>query len=144
MERMPSPEEKSESLKEKPKTIEELALKSFKSFRDRPDKPLSSYEEQNRLQGESGLGNKEATQKFIESKKDKYHISAINPPLATAQLFLESEAAKRIPESERQKLEERVEKAFLALKESREKKQITEEQVKEILNILDVIQPYLE
>lgn len=141
---MPSSEKQPEQAEKRPLTLKELTLIFFKSFRDRPDKPKYSYEEQKKLQQESARGGKEAIQKFIESKQDKYHISAINVPLGSARLFLDSEESKQIPESEKRLLQERVKKAFLDLEESGKKGQITEEQVKEVLNIMDAIQPYLE
>jgi hypothetical protein len=144
MEFMPSVEKQPEQPEKKAPTLKELILKSFKDFRDRPDKPKYSYEEQNKFQQESMRGDKEAAQKFIESKKDKYHISAINAPLVMAELFLESKESKQMPKPEKRLLQERIKKAYGDLEESRVKKQITKEQVEEVLNIMDAIQPYLE
>ncbi|MBI3046597.1 MAG: hypothetical protein HYY86_03635 [Candidatus Harrisonbacteria bacterium] len=152
-ESMLSPEEK------RPPTVKESILKSFQRFRNRPDKPKYTYEEQLELgerskevykkflkekTPETEKAHQELSAKFLESKADKKHISAIQAPLSAIELFLESKNSEYIPETKRGKLFDKVNDLFKKLETARQQENISDELVAEVLNFLDEMEIYLK
>ena len=142
-EKLPIPEGSKPVSPEEQKSDREIIKGLLENFLARPDDPGVPYEAQNRLQKES-RHNPEAAEKFIESKKSKYRLSALNIPLAVAKDFLESPKAKNIDSDKRQELIARVEKSYKDMDLAREKKLLIKEEVDAVVDIAKEILSYLE
>ncbi len=77
---------------------EKFTRGAFQRFLARPGIPKLSYEEQNELKKIGVPQTEEEAKKFAESKKDKFHVSAVSSVLGAAVMYLDSDSNKFSPE----------------------------------------------
>lgn len=155
METAPQPEKVAPKEKVISEPYQKLVRDLFKRFRERPDQPKYSYEEQHLLAEksskaeaayqiekteESRLLSEAAKKEFLESKSDKKHISTVWTPLAAAKYYLESEEAGIIPDDRRKELMGKIENIYVDLDIARDKQNIDDELIEKVLNVMGEIE----
>jgi len=121
----------------------EITLKHFERFLNLPANPRYSYEEQEKLE-KMILQSKDASKKFKESKKDQKHTSTINGVIGMAELFLKSDEAKDVSEELRSELMTKIETIYTNLEKATQKKNISDELVESVKEIIYKVKPFLE
>ena len=142
METAPIPEKSFEKETEK-LTENALFKKKFDYFLSLSDDPGIPYSEQNKLLELSQKGDKEATNKYLESKKSKYRTNSLGGALMAAEIFLlEPQNAKKIPDIKLEELSREIENSRRNIE--REKKEgFTKETIAKVVNIIEEIKPYI-
>ena len=114
-------------------------FRSFERYRNKPDKPKYSYEEQHKLSN-----SEETAPAFKEGKEDKKHISPIAAILAGIKRFLESEEASNISEKTRMQLLVKRDELFKDLWRAGEEKYISDELVTRFLSFMDEVESFIK
>ena len=142
METAPIPEKSFEKETEK-LTENSLFKKKFDYFLSLSDDPGIPYSEQNKLLELSQKGDKEATNKYLESKKSKYRTNSLGGALMAAEIFLlDPQNDKKIPDIKLEELSREIENSRRNIE--REKKEgFTKETIAKVVNIIEEIKPYI-
>lgn len=154
------PEENPTSDKKETSFGKKALIGIFNSFRNRPDSPKYTYEEQNKM-GEELLAISERlktdktpenqsalavlSEKIKESKADKKHTSAIMAPILSAKHFLEEAKNNEwIPEETRNDLAKKADELFERLGQAQVVGNISDELVADTLKLMDELEIYLK
>ncbi len=158
---MPSSKSKEGSGSEPEKDIayRNKVLELFNNYRARPDTPKYTYEEQDMLGGkmeqarkkfETGKDPEAAKEletlsaEFLESKRDKKHISTLWPPLMAAQVYLERAGEPKIPAEIKSALDDELQRLMKRMEEAREQKNMSDELVAESLDFMNKFENYIK
>lgn len=142
METAPIPEK---SKKENLELEKEKALfkKKFDYFLSLSDDPGIPYSEQNKLLELSQKGDKEAANKYLESKKSKYRTNSLSGALMTAEIFLQSENSQKIPDIKLEELNREIQNIRQNI-EIEKQTGFTKETVTKVVNIAEEVRHYLD
>ena len=141
METVPIPEKSFE--KEAGESEKALFKKKFDYFLLLSDDPGIPYSEQNKLLKLSQKGDKEATNKYLESKKSKYRTNSLSGALMAAEIFLGSKNVNKIPDIKLEKLNIEIENARIEIEREKEKG-FTKETVDKVVAIVEEIKNYID
>ncbi len=138
---MPSREQPDEIIEESGPD-EKFARGAFQRFLARPDKPLLSYKEQGELKKIGQFQSEEDAKKFAESKKDKFHTSAVSPVLIAAEMYLDSKSNK-FPPDLTETMRGRIMNLNREFAESREREHMSQEFMDRVIAFVKEFESHL-